>query len=105
MRLDRDERLALMPIENRVGEELLKDESFAVRENHWHLVTTEGVDIVGGPAGVMLLEQLKPTRYLGRALRLLHLTPVVGLGDAILARMRPHLVRFVNSGHAPKRYP
>lgn len=105
MRWDLDERLALMPIESRVGEELLKDESFVVRENHWHLVTTDGVDVVGGPAGVMLLEELRPTRYVGRALRLLRLSPVVGAGDWALARMRPHLVRFVNSGHAPKRYP
>ncbi len=75
------------------------------RKDHWHLVTPDGEDIVGGLAGVTLLEQLGRTRRLGRALRHLRLHPVVYGLDWASGKLRPHLGRFVDDGPGPERYP
>ena len=75
------------------------------RKLHWHLLTPDGTDHVGGEAGVMLLEELRWTRWLGQAARWLRLSPAVGGADWVAARLRPHLGRFVRNAPGPERYP
>ena len=53
----------------------------------------------------MLLEEVRLTGPLGRALRAVRLSPAVDTFDRVLARYRSHLGRFVPEGPAPRRYP
>ncbi|HJM88599.1 MAG TPA: hypothetical protein QF624_03105 [Dehalococcoidia bacterium] len=84
---------------------LLAERPEAEWADHWHFVAPDGRDLVGGPAAVMLLEYLHPTRYVGRLARVLRLTPLLHLGDALLDRMRPRLSLWVPNGRGPLRYP
>jgi hypothetical protein len=53
----------------------------------------------------MLLAQLRSTRWAGRVLHWLRLSPIVDALDRLLARSRKQLGRFVPQGEAPVRYP
>lgn len=76
----------------------------AERCDHWHFVTPDGEDMVGGLAAIALLEQLGRTWYLARSARFLRLTPLVHAGDWILEKLRPRLGRFVADQPGPIRY-
>ncbi len=56
-------------------------------------------------AGVMLLEEIRLTGPLGRALRVVRLSRAVDAADTVLARYRQRLGRFFPEGPAPRRYP
>ena len=75
------------------------------RDDHWHLVLPDGTDLTTGEAGCVLLETLRPTRYLGRFLRRLRLQGVVALIDWVLDKARGRLGRLVAAAPGPRRYP
>lgn len=75
------------------------------RTDDRHLVMPSGDDLIGGPAGIALLIELKPTRWLGRLARTLRAGPIVSLTSDVLKRLRPRLGRLVIDAPGPVRYP
>ena len=74
-------------------------------EHSWRLIEPDGRRLTKGEAGIALLEHLDATRWLGRALRVLKLTPVVGVLDWVVSNMRPYLSRLVKEGPPFRRPP
>lgn len=66
----------------------------------------DGTPVPGdGGGGVALLTELRLTRRLGRLLGRAGASPLVDALDALVARHRGRLGRFVPDGPAPRRYP
>ncbi|MDJ0925434.1 MAG: hypothetical protein QNJ77_12805 [Acidimicrobiia bacterium] len=86
-------------------DELLAHLSRQEREESWHLVTTDGDDLTGGPGLQALLETLQYTRLLGFLLRRLRAAPLLYLLDRMLKRSRGRLGRLVPDVQGPRRYP
>ena len=104
--LDRGEQLALLPLEDAEAGSLLASVPETVRNGRWWLVLSDRTALPGdGGAGVVLLEELRATRPLGRILRTLRASPPVDGLDALIARHRSRLGRLVPDGPAPRRYP
>ncbi|HEX6434278.1 MAG TPA: hypothetical protein VFZ87_08535 [Gemmatimonadales bacterium] len=88
------------------AEQLLGQVPAHQRTECWWLVLDDGTLIAGDKGGgLMLLVQLHRTRWAGRALLWLRLSPIVDALDHLLARSRKQLGRFVPQGEAPVRYP
>lgn len=103
--MDWEERLALVSFGDPVVRQLLPGVRYAVIKQHWHLITPEGEDLVEGAAGILLLELLKPTRWLGRLLRLIRAESFVTRVDRFIARHRRRAKKWVKDGDRPHRYP
>ncbi len=88
-----------------VVRELLPGVRYRVIKQHWHLVTPDGEDLTEGAAGIVLLELLKPTRWLGKTLRTLRAERILTRIDRFIARYRRKAKRMVKDGQRPRRYP
>jgi hypothetical protein len=76
------------------------------RAECWWLVLRDGTPVAGDAGGALaLLAELRLTRWLGRVLQALRLSPLVDAADKLLARHRTRLGRYVPDGPAPRRYP
>ena len=76
------------------------------RNECWWLVLRDGTPIQGDAGGgVALLCELRLTKPLGWALRVLRGSAVLDELDKLVARHRGRLGRFVPEGPAPRRYP
>ncbi len=64
----------------------------------WRIIEPDGTRLVKGEAGIALLEHLDVTRWLGRLLRALRLTPLVGAVDWVISKLRPWLSHLVKKG-------
>jgi spore maturation protein SpmB len=58
-----------------------------------------------GEAGIALLETLDLTRWLGKGLRVLRMSRLVGAIDWVISVMRPVLSRFVKETTPVRRPP
>lgn len=105
MRLDGDEALAFLSIWDEEARPFRDAIPEADRLTGWHLVTTDGIRLSGGPGVVRLLRELRWTRWLGTVCETLGLTPVMGRIDAFIARKKGRLGRRVPDGEAPRRFP
>jgi predicted DCC family thiol-disulfide oxidoreductase YuxK len=104
--LDRRGELALLRLADEETRGLLAAIPVGRRNECWWLVLRDGTPVPGdGGGGVMLLTNVSLTLPLSRLLRVLRLSRVVDALDALLARYRRHLGRFVPEGPAPRRYP
>ena len=104
--LDRDEQVALLPLEDTEAGSLLAAVPRSVRNGRWWLVRRDGAALPGdGGAGVVLLEELRVTHRVGRILRTSQASTLVDGLDALIARHRSRIGRFVPDGPAPRRYP
>ena len=103
--MDRDDRLALVPFDDAIAGQLLAHIDPDIREDHWHIVMSDGSDLSMGPGGIALLVELRPTRWIGRVLRLARADRPVGWGVVALDRLRPRLGRFVKDAPGPYRFP
>ena len=103
--MDRDEHLALVSFGDPIVRELLPGVSYKVIKRHRHLVTPDGRDLIEGDAGIALLELIKWTRWIGRALRVLRAERLVTWIDRVIARYRKRMRKMVNDGPRPHRYP
>jgi predicted DCC family thiol-disulfide oxidoreductase YuxK len=104
--LDRDDRLAFLPLDDPEAVRLLADVPPDVRNGRWWLVLRDGTPLPGdGGAGVAALDELRLTRPLGRLLRSLRAAPLVDGFDALVSRHRSRLGRVVPDGEGPRRYP
>ena len=103
--MDRKERLALLsrddkaaaPYAVRVSEDEIKES--------WQFVEPTGVRMMHGPAAIRLLEYIPATRWLGKVLRGLGLTPFVTAANRLLGRLRKPLGRFFPNPQVPRRWP
>jgi len=103
-RLDRHRELALLPLQDAAAQPLLADLDEDQQLRTWRLAQPDGF-MVGYGAGIPeLLASMRPTRPLGRVLRLAPERVLEGLYHAIV-RNRGSLGRFVPDGPAPRRYP
>jgi hypothetical protein len=76
------------------------------RDECWWLIRRDGTPIAGDlGGGVALFCEVRLTRPLGRAMRLLQLMGLVDALDRLVSRNRGRLGRLVPDGPAPRRYP
>lgn len=105
-RLDRDEELAFVRLEDDEAARLLASVPEQARDERWWLVLRDGRALPGdGGAALPLLAELRTTRTLGRALDALKAGPALDRLDALVARHRTRLGRLVPDGPAPRRHP
>lgn len=102
--LDRDEALAVLPLQDPAAEALLTSIRDAERFETWRLARTDG-SLTGYGAGVP--ELLSATRLGRPAGRLLGLVPRLWLdaGYRLVARNRGRIGQLVPDGPAPRRFP
>jgi len=104
--LDRREELALRPLADEEAGRLLASVPEEKRQECWWLILRDGTPVAGdGGGGVMLFAEIQLTRPLGRALRVLRLSPLIDVLDRFVAQYRSGIGRFVPEGSAPRRYP
>jgi predicted DCC family thiol-disulfide oxidoreductase YuxK len=104
--LDRDDRLAFLPLADPQAEPLLAEVPPDVRNGRWWLVLRDGTPLPGdGGAGVAALHELRLTHRLGPLLRSVRAAALVDGFDALVSRHRTRLGRVVPDGEAPRRYP
>jgi hypothetical protein len=71
----------------------------------WQLIEPNGVRMMHGPAAIRVLEYLPATRWLGRLLKGLRLTPLATAVNRLLSRVRRPLGRFFPDPALPRRWP
>lgn len=103
--IDRNEELALLSFEVPEAAPYVagipEDELYA----SWHLIEPNGARLVGGDAGIALLEHIRLTRPVGRLFRWARLYALVAAVDCFLKEHRVRLNRFVPEVPAPHRPP
>jgi predicted DCC family thiol-disulfide oxidoreductase YuxK len=105
-RLDRREQLALLPLADEAADPLFAGVADAERRETWWLATRDGTLLRGDRGGgVALFAELRLTAPLGRALRVLRLSPLVDAIDRVVSRYRARLGRFVPERMPLRRYP
>jgi hypothetical protein len=76
------------------------------RTECWWIVRRDGVPLAGkSGGGIVLLTELRLTRWLGLVLGAFGLSPLIDRLDAFFGQHRRVLSRFVPDGPAPRRYP
>jgi hypothetical protein len=103
--LDRKERLALLSRDDEAAAPYAARIPANEVDESWQLIEPTGTRLMHGPAGIRLLEYLPATRWLGRALRSLRLTPLVTALNRLLSRVRKPLGRFFPDPQLPRRWP
>ena len=104
--LDRREQLALLPLATEEAARLLAAVPESRRAESWWLVGHDGTLVAGKHgAAVALLSAMPPTSWLPSSLVRTGLTPLVNWLEAVIARHRGSLSRFVPDGPAPRRFP
>ncbi|MDQ3962562.1 MAG: DUF393 domain-containing protein [Actinomycetota bacterium] len=104
-RLDRDQRLALLPFDDADAAAFLAPYSEEERDESWHLFTPAGEHLIKGDATMALIEELAPLRSVGRAIRALRLTWLVHAFYWIVSHSRGQLSRFLSGEPGPRRFP
>jgi hypothetical protein len=104
--LDLNEQLALLPLADAEAGHLLATVPENRRAECWWIVGRDGTPVAGTTSGgVVLLTEIRFTRWLGCVLNASGLSPLIDALDALVARHRARLGRFVPDGPAPRRYP
>ena len=104
-RLDRGERLALLSRDDEAATPYAAHIPAHQVSQSWQLIEPTGVRLMHGPAGIRLLEHIPATRWLGRLLRTLRLTPLLTAVNRLLGRIRKPLARFFPNPRLPRRWP
>jgi predicted DCC family thiol-disulfide oxidoreductase YuxK len=104
-RLDRGQRLAMLDRDDEAAAPYVARIPEQQVQASWQLIEPTGVRLMHGPAGIRLLEHVPATRWLGRALRALRLTPLVTAVNRVLGRIRKPLARFFPNPQRPRRWP
>lgn len=103
---DRGQQLAFLPLADEEAGRLLDAVPENRRTESWWIVRCDGIPVASKRgAGIVLLTEIRPTRLLGRVPGAIGLSPLIDALDALVARHRGRLSRFVPDGRAPRRYP
>ena len=103
--MDKDERLAILPFDDPEAARFVVFLTEEQLKYSWQLIERDGTRLTKGPAAVGLMQQLKPTRWLGRACRPRPFTWLVGVIDHLISISRPKLSHLVPKGPGPRRWP
>lgn len=104
-RLDRRGGIAFLPFQDADAQRFMASIPEDDREASWHLVGTDGTWTSAGTATVQLLGLLPRLAWLGRAIRALRLTWLVGVMYHLVARSRAQLSRLFSDRPGPRRFP
>ena len=104
-RVDRDGALAFLSILDEEAKPIVDAIPEAERYTGWHLVTLDGARLSGGIGAIVVLEQLRWTRWVGRLCRLLRLAPLLGAIDGFVSEKKGRLSHHVPEGPGPHRFP
>lgn len=104
-RLDRDKVVGIIAHDDPEAEAIMGQISERDWSRSWQFVFPDGRRLMSGEATVELLTRMARTRWLGRALSFLHLTPLVELLYLAVSWGRPHLSRVVPDRPGPRRFP
>ncbi len=103
--MDPDGSLALLPFDAEEADPYTARISETEQDESWHLILTDGTRLMKTEAGLVLLETLRPTRWLGRALRRLRLAWLVAAANWFFHVIRAPAGRFVPDVPPIKRWP
>jgi predicted DCC family thiol-disulfide oxidoreductase YuxK len=104
--LDRREQLALLPVATEEASRLLAAVSEDKRTATWWFVRRDGTAVAGHNGGaVVLLREIQLTEWIARVIVLAGMSPLVNCLEALVARHRRTLSRFVPEGPALTRFP
>lgn len=105
-KLDRNEELALLPLEDEEAGCLLAAVPEELRSESWWLVLRDGTEVAGDKGGIVaLFAEVQPTRPLASVVRRVRLSPLLDVLYKLLSRCRTYLSWFVPEGAGPRRYP
>lgn len=104
-RLDRDGNVALLPYDDPAAAGFVVFLERGRIEESWQLIEPDGRRLTHGDALMRLLELIRPTRRLGRALRAARLTRLATAVDRLISRSRPYAARVVPDRPGPRRWP
>jgi predicted DCC family thiol-disulfide oxidoreductase YuxK len=105
-RIDRGERVALLPLADAAAEQLLAGIPDERRAESWWIVGRDGTPIASKKgAAIVLLTEIPSLRGIGRSIARLGFAPVLDAVDRWVAGHRKALSRFVPDGAGPRRYP
>lgn len=104
--LDWSEQIALSPLATEEAAQLLAAVPESERTESWWLVRRDGTAVSGKNGGaVVLLAEIRLTSRIASVLVRTELSPLVNRLEALVARHRRGLSRFVPDGPAPRRFP
>ncbi|HWC14742.1 MAG TPA: DUF393 domain-containing protein [Actinomycetota bacterium] len=104
-RLDRGGRVAFLPFDDPEAEPFMQSIAPDERETSWHLAGAGGRSVSAGVATVELLILLPSLAWLGKTIRALRLTWLVGVLYRFVAGRRSQLSRFFSTAPGPRRFP
>jgi hypothetical protein len=88
------------------ADDLLATAPTTRRTECWWIVGRDQIPVAGRRGGgIVLLTELRLTRWPGRVLAACGLSPLIDALDARIARCRSRLSRLVPDGPAPRRHP
>jgi predicted DCC family thiol-disulfide oxidoreductase YuxK len=106
VRLDRDEGVALLPLDDEEAGRLLVCVPEDARFGRFWFVLHDGTPIAGDAGGgSALLAEVRLTRPVEHVLGAVHASAIVDALDKVIARHRQRLGHLVPEGDAPRRYP
>lgn len=104
LRLDREQTLAVLPLQDPEATRLLEPLPVEERLASWRLARTDGSLVGYGAGAVTLARSLRLTRLLGRVLDAMPQRLLEALYE-LIAQNRRRLGRLVPDGPAPRRFP
>jgi predicted DCC family thiol-disulfide oxidoreductase YuxK len=104
-RLDKHERLALLPFDDPDAAAFVVFLERGRIEESWQLIECDGTRLTHGDAFVRLLELINATRWVARLLRATRLTWLAGAIDKAISKSRPYLARAIPDRPGPRRWP
>lgn len=104
-RLDRGGRVAFLPFHDPDAEPFMQAIAPDEREASWHLASADGRSVSAGAATVELLLLLPSVAWLGRMIRALRMTWLVGVLYRFVAGRRSQLSRLFSAAPGPRRFP
>jgi len=104
--MDRNERLALLPIESLQAARLLWSIPEKKHSDNWWYVDRDGTPVAGNNgAGIAVLEEIEMTKPVASLLRITRLSQLLNPLDGLIDRNRGWLADIVPDGRGPHRYP
>ena len=104
LRLDREQTLAVLPLQDPEAARLLEPLPVEERLASWRLARSDGSLVGYGAGAVTLARSLRLTRPLGRVLEAMP-QRLLEAQYELIARNRRRLGRLVPDGPAPRRFP
>jgi predicted DCC family thiol-disulfide oxidoreductase YuxK len=103
--VDRAGRLAFLSFDDELATPFVTHMDEDQLHSSWHLIEPDGTRLRKGPAAMALLDHLRPTRRVARALRALRLQWLVTAANSFFYVIRKKAGRFVPDVPTTRRWP